>query len=169
MAGSGKGDDSCDTFDTKEILCVFRQNDRNPFAQHSGGELAVEIVLPGDIANHAEVECLVEAFQREWKHVQPAQARQDSRMGGNCTLPAVHPLCKIPAMEEIMFEVREDEADGGFVATALGHAIATQGDSVEELREMVRDAVRCHFGDGSPGPMPKIIRLHFVRDEALAV
>jgi predicted RNase H-like HicB family nuclease len=72
-------------------------------------------------------------------------------------------------MEEIMFEVREDEADGGFVATALGHAIATQGDSVEELREMVRDAVRCHFGDGSPGPMPKIIRLHFVRDEALAV
>jgi predicted RNase H-like HicB family nuclease len=72
-------------------------------------------------------------------------------------------------MEEIIFEVREDEVDGGFVATALGHSIATQGDTVEELREMVRDAVRCHFGDGLPGQMPKIIRLHFVRDEALAV
>jgi predicted RNase H-like HicB family nuclease len=72
-------------------------------------------------------------------------------------------------MSEIIFEVSEDAADGGFVATALGHAIATQGETVEELREMVRDAVRCHFGDGAAGPMPKIIRLHFVRDEALAV
>ncbi len=72
-------------------------------------------------------------------------------------------------MKEIIFEVREDEVDGGFVAIALGHAIATQADTAEELREMARDAVRCHFGDGAPGPMPEIIRLHFVRDEALAV
>ena len=72
-------------------------------------------------------------------------------------------------MEEIIFEVREDEVDGGFVATALGHTIATQGETIEELREMARDAVRCHVGDGDPGQMPKIIRLHFVRDEALAV
>jgi hypothetical protein len=71
-------------------------------------------------------------------------------------------------MNEIIFEVREDEVDGGFVATALGHAIATQGDTLEELRQMVRDAVRCHFGDGATGPMPKIIRLNFVRDETLA-
>jgi predicted RNase H-like HicB family nuclease len=69
---------------------------------------------------------------------------------------------------EIIFEVTED-ADGGFCAVALGHAIATQGDTMEELREMVRDAVKCHFGDGQAGTMPKIIRLHFVRDEALAV
>ena len=61
------------------------------------------------------------------------------------------------------------EAGGGFVGTALGHGIATQGETVGELREMVRDAVRCHFGDGVPGPMPIIIRLQFVRDEALAV
>jgi predicted RNase H-like HicB family nuclease len=44
-------------------------------------------------------------------------------------------------MSEIIFEVREDEMDGGFVAIALGHAIATQGVTLEELREMVRDAV----------------------------
>ena len=72
-------------------------------------------------------------------------------------------------MSEIIFEVQEDTVDGGFVATALGHAIATQGDTLDELREMVRDAVQCHFGDGVPGTMPKVIRLHFVRDEVLAV
>ncbi len=72
-------------------------------------------------------------------------------------------------MEEIIFEVREDEAEGGYVAIGLGHAIATQADTIEELREMARDAVHCHFGDGEAGPMPRIIRLHFVRDEALAV
>jgi hypothetical protein len=69
---------------------------------------------------------------------------------------------------EIIFEVTED-VDRGFCATALGHAIATQGETMEELREMVRDAVKCHFGDGQAGVMPKVIRLHFVRDEALAV
>ncbi len=72
-------------------------------------------------------------------------------------------------MSEIIFEVKEDEVDGGYVATALGHAIATQGDTVDELREMVRDAVRCHFGDGEAGEMPGLIRLHFVKDELLAV
>jgi predicted RNase H-like HicB family nuclease len=72
-------------------------------------------------------------------------------------------------MNEIIFEVKEDEADGGFVAMALGYSIVTQGETVEELRDMVRDAVKCHFGDEADGPMPKIIRLHFVRDEALAV
>lgn len=72
-------------------------------------------------------------------------------------------------MSEIIFEVQEDAVDGGFVATALGHAIATQGETLDELRGMVRDAVQCHFGDGIAGPMPKLIRLHFVRDEILAV
>ena len=71
-------------------------------------------------------------------------------------------------MTEIIFEVREDEIDGGYVATALGHGIVTQGDSLEELREMVKEAVSCHFGDGVPGPMPRVIRLHFVRDEVFA-
>jgi predicted RNase H-like HicB family nuclease len=72
-------------------------------------------------------------------------------------------------MREIFFEVTEDEVDGGFVATALGHAIATQGETLEELREMVRDAVHCHFSDIDPDSRPQMIRLHFVRDEALAV
>jgi len=36
-----------------------------------------------------------------------------------------------------------------------------------DLRQMVRDAVQCHFHDAEQ--MPKIIRLHFVRDEVLSV
>ncbi len=72
-------------------------------------------------------------------------------------------------MSEIIFDLLEDELDGGYVATALGHAIVTQGGTLDELREMAKDAVRCHFGDCMPGPMPKAIRLLFVRDEVLAV
>ncbi len=72
-------------------------------------------------------------------------------------------------MTEIIFDVREDEVDGGYVATALGHAIATQGETIEEVRKMVREAVQCHFGDGAAGETPKVIRLHFVRDEVFAV
>jgi predicted RNase H-like HicB family nuclease len=72
-------------------------------------------------------------------------------------------------MSEILFEVQHDEMDGVYVAMALGHAIVTQGDSLDELRQMVKDAVRCHFGEGNFDPMPKVIRLHFVRDEVIVV
>jgi hypothetical protein len=72
-------------------------------------------------------------------------------------------------MGEIIFEVREDDVDGGFVATAIGHAIATQGETLPEIRAMVRDAVTCHFGNSKVGAKPKIIRLLFVRDEILPV
>lgn len=66
---------------------------------------------------------------------------------------------------EIVFEVTE-AIEGGYVATALGYGITTQADGLEELRAMVRDAVACFF-DGEDSA-PKIIRLHFVRDEVLA-
>jgi predicted RNase H-like HicB family nuclease len=66
---------------------------------------------------------------------------------------------------EIIFEVTEAE-EGGYCASALGYGINTQGETVEELRAMVRDAVGCYFDD--PSQAPKIIRLHFVRDEVLA-
>jgi hypothetical protein len=67
---------------------------------------------------------------------------------------------------EIIFEVREDEVDGGFNARALGHDIFTQADSLEELRAMVKDAVGCHFED--PRCRPRVIRLHFTRDEVFS-
>jgi hypothetical protein len=69
---------------------------------------------------------------------------------------------------EIIFEIREDAVDGGYTASALGHDIFTEADTLDALRRNVREAVQCHFGDGIPGPAPSIIRLHFVRDEVLA-
>ncbi len=68
-------------------------------------------------------------------------------------------------MSTIIFEVREDEVDGGYTAHALGYGIHTQADTLEELRAMVKEAIHCYF-DESMEP-PKIIRLHFVRDEVL--
>jgi len=66
---------------------------------------------------------------------------------------------------EIIFAV-EESAEGGYEAHALGHAIFTQADSLEELRSMVQDAVRCHFEDSN---RPRVIRLHLVKDEVIPV
>ena len=68
-------------------------------------------------------------------------------------------------MSEIIFEVTEDETDGGYSASALGYGIHTQGDSIEDIRLKVREAVDCYFDDSMP--RPRLIRLHFVRDELL--
>ena len=66
---------------------------------------------------------------------------------------------------EIIFEVTE-AVEGGYDARALGYSIYTQGESWDDLKEMARDAVLCHFDeDGAP----RVIRLHLVRDEAIAV
>ena len=71
-----------------------------------------------------------------------------------------------PTMKELIFEVREDEVDGGYHAHALGVGIHTQGDTLDELRRMIKDAVECYFDETME--KPAIIRLHFVRDEVLA-
>ncbi len=67
-------------------------------------------------------------------------------------------------MSEIIFNI-EEAPEGGYVARALGHPIFTEADSLPELREAVRDAVRCHFEDEE---RPRLIRLHFVREEIIA-
>jgi hypothetical protein len=67
-------------------------------------------------------------------------------------------------MTEIIFVV-EAAVEGGFTARALGESIVTQADSLADLHERVRDAVRCHFDEGHA---PKLLRLHFVRDEVIA-
>ena len=66
---------------------------------------------------------------------------------------------------EIIFEISEDELDGGYSASALGFGIHTQADTMDELRRNVREAVECYFDDGMD--RPRLIRLHFVRDEVL--
>jgi predicted RNase H-like HicB family nuclease len=67
-------------------------------------------------------------------------------------------------MNELVFAVTQ-EADGGFVAEALGESIFTQADTWEDLRAQVREAVTAFYFDRPP---PTCVRLHLVRDEVLA-
>jgi len=69
-------------------------------------------------------------------------------------------------MTELVFQVEEDP-EGGLVARAVGVSIFTEADTIEELRAGIRDAVLCHFD--KPEERPKIVRLHFVRDEVIAL
>ena len=66
-------------------------------------------------------------------------------------------------MTEILFLV--DEApDGGYTARAVDASIFTEADTLEQLRDAVREAVRCHFEDAD---RPPAIRLHLVHDEVI--
>jgi len=52
---------------------------------------------------------------------------------------------------ELIFEIRDAE-EGGYHARALGHAIFTQGDTWQELRDNVLEAVSLHFEDSAARP-----------------
>jgi hypothetical protein len=67
-------------------------------------------------------------------------------------------------MIEIIFLV-EDAPEGGFMARALDVSIFTDAENINDLHCKVREAVDCHF---EPDNKPKMIRLHFVRDEIIA-
>lgn len=66
-------------------------------------------------------------------------------------------------MKEIIFLI-EEATEGGLVAKALGEAIFTEADTMEELKKNIREAVECHFDEVN---LPKIIRLHIVKDEVM--
>ncbi len=66
---------------------------------------------------------------------------------------------------EIIFLVEEDSVSG-FIARALGQSIVTEAETLEELRDKIRDAIRCHFDEND---LPRIIRLHFVKEEVIAL
>lgn len=68
-------------------------------------------------------------------------------------------------MIEIIFVV-EDAPEGGFIAKALGESIFTEADTIEDLKVNVKEAVECHF---DPGSMPKMIRLHMIKEELIAI
>ena len=67
-------------------------------------------------------------------------------------------------MNEMIFLV-EEAPEGGFTARALGASIFTEADTMEALRQQIRDALACHYDDGKG---PGIVRLHIVREEILA-
>ncbi|MBI5859055.1 MAG: 2-oxoisovalerate dehydrogenase [Sphingobacteriales bacterium] len=68
-------------------------------------------------------------------------------------------------MKEVFFVV-EESVEGGFVAKALGESIFTEAETMDELRVNVKEAVECHFDKDE---MPKIIRLHMIKEEVIAI
>lgn len=68
-------------------------------------------------------------------------------------------------MSEIIFIV-ENSDEGGYTAKSLGCSIYTEGETLDELKENIKDAVKCHF---DPKEIPHIVRLHIVKDEVIAI
>ena len=68
-------------------------------------------------------------------------------------------------MNEIIFMI-EESLEGGYSAEGLGHSIYTDGETISELKDNIMDAVKCHFDDFAS--CPKVIRLHYVKEETLA-
>ena len=68
-------------------------------------------------------------------------------------------------MNEIIFLI-EESLEGGYEAKALETSIHTEADNMSELKNSIRDAVKCHFDEND---MPRIIRLHFVKEEVITI
>ncbi len=68
-------------------------------------------------------------------------------------------------MSEIIFVV-EDSDEGGYTAKALGYSIHTEGETLNELKENIKDAIKCHF---DAKEVPHIVRLHIVKDEVITI
>lgn len=68
-------------------------------------------------------------------------------------------------MSEIIFII-ENTDEGGYTAKALGYSIYTEGETLDELKENIKDAVKCHLDEKE---FPHIVRLHMVKDELMAI
>jgi len=77
---------------------------------------------------------------------------------------AIVPVSTYSELMELIFEVRDAE-EGGFYSRARGHGIFAEGDSWDELRKHVIEAVGLHFEDAEE--KPRLVQMHYVRDEAI--
>ena len=66
-------------------------------------------------------------------------------------------------MNEIIFIV-EESPEGGFEGKALGYSIFTEGETLDEIRQNIKEAIHCHFEENAP----KIVRLHYIKEEVFA-
>lgn len=67
--------------------------------------------------------------------------------------------------ETIVFEISQEE-DGGFVAECLTEDIFTQGDTWEELKTNINEAVKGFYFDRSGCPN---VKLRLVKNEFLTI
>ena len=68
-------------------------------------------------------------------------------------------------VKEIIFIVEEDP-EGGYNARALGYSIFTEGETLDEIKEKIKDALKCHFDKKED--IPQVVRLHIVKEEMFA-
>ena len=68
-------------------------------------------------------------------------------------------------MTAVIYEVIKSDAVG-YEACALGHSIFSPGEAWDDLKEMARKAVMCHYDEQDS---PNAIRLQQVRDELITV
>lgn len=67
-------------------------------------------------------------------------------------------------MQEIIFIVEEDP-EGGYTARSLQASIFTQAETIDGLKNAIKDAMACHFDAAEK--IPNIIHLHYVKEEIL--
>ena len=67
-------------------------------------------------------------------------------------------MLKGKAMDKEIIFLVEESAEGGYTAKALDYDIFTEADSLEDLKVMAQDAVRCYFNEAEK---PPIIRKSF--------
>jgi predicted RNase H-like HicB family nuclease len=65
---------------------------------------------------------------------------------------------------ELIFEIRDAE-EGGFYARALGYGIFTHGETWDELRGNVLEAISLNFDDATT--RPRLVQMHYVKDELI--
>ncbi len=56
--------------------------------------------------------------------------------------------------------------EGGYTAKAIGEGIFTEADTLEEIKQNIKEAVECHFDENKK---PKLIRLHIIKEDVIAV
>ena len=67
-------------------------------------------------------------------------------------------------LKEIMF-IGEEDPEKGYTAQALGYSIFTEGETLEELKENIKDAIKCHFDKRET---PLFVHLHIIKEEKFA-
>jgi predicted RNase H-like HicB family nuclease len=67
-------------------------------------------------------------------------------------------------MNEIVFTVEAD--DDGYTAKAIDYGIFTEADDLDTLKDMIKDAIECHFEEEQ---LPKLIHLNIVKHEVMAL
>jgi predicted RNase H-like HicB family nuclease len=70
-------------------------------------------------------------------------------------------------MTEVIFLI-EEALEGGYTARALGEGIFTEAETLEELRNNVKEAVDCYYEEDDENK-PKLIRLHLVKEELITL